>query len=317
MSCTGARRRGAKSEARRPAPLLRAARLLQQAARRAARAAAPLCRQPTVERPDDEMSADDEPHDSSSSSDWSADLAAGVGRAALRVRHTLLSRARATRVSALKAAKNLDRLSTAADASDVARGVSEDAGGLTELYKRKGGVGVLRSVALPFATAALSGTALFAAYEEAVELAGDRPGTHVAAGAVGGVAFACTTQLLNAVSTGEASRGARLLMAHLPKACVADGAEWAVSFATYDATKHWLLEAPVPAGDEHEDVAGSEVAAIAAAGAAAGVSQSAVNQLVHSGRFSIRAALRAAPLAGVGFAAWELGRATATHRDGG
>ena len=243
---------------------------------------------------------------------WAGDLTAGVGRAALRLRHTLLSRARATRVSAIKTARSLDRISTAADATGLARDVSEESGGLRRLYERKGGVGVVRSIALPFASAALSGTVLFAVYEEVVSHAEDKPGTHVLAGAAGGVAFASATNVLNALQTGSATQGARLLAAHLPRACVADGAEWAAAFGVYDATKRWLLDASAAAPvaeDEHAEVPSSEVAAVAAAGFVAGVSQAAVAQLVQTGRLSVRAAVRAAPAAGVGFAAWELGRA--------
>ena len=243
---------------------------------------------------------------------WAGDVTAGLSRAVLRAQKTLLSRARATRVSALKTARNLDRLSTAADASDVALGVSEESGGLKRLYLRQGALGFARSIALPFASAAVSGTALFAVYEEAVARAEDRPGTHVAAGALGGVAYACSTNVLSAVSTGSASRGARLLVAHLPRACVADGAEWATAFGVYDAMKRWLLDASAAAPvaeDEHAEVPSSLVAAVAASGCSAGFSQAAVSQLVHTGRLSLRAALRAAPAAGLGFAAWELGRA--------
>jgi hypothetical protein len=243
---------------------------------------------------------------------WAGDVTAGLSRAVLRAQKTLLSRARATRVSALKTARNLDRLSTAADATDVARDVSEESGGLRQLYTRRGGVGFARSIALPFASAAASGTVLFAVYEEAVARAEDRPGTHVAAGALGGVAYACSTNVLSAVSTGNASQGARLLVAHLPRACVADGAEWATAFGVYDATKRWLLDASAAAPvaeDEHAEVPSSLVAAVAASGCSAGAFASAVSQLVHTGRLSFRAALRAAPAAGLGFAAWELGRA--------
>ena len=243
---------------------------------------------------------------------WVGDVTAGVGRAVLRLRHTL----RTTRVPALKAARNLDRLSTAVDATDVARGVAEESGGsLRHLYERRGGVATLRSIALPFASAAVSGTALFAVYEEAVARSQDRLGTHVAAGAAGGIAFATTSGVLNllsALGTGSSSRAARLLAARLPRACVTDGAEWAAAFGVYDATKRYLLDvsaaAPV-AGDEHAEVPGSQVAAVAAAGAAAGLSQSAVAQLVQTGRLSLRSAIRAAPASAVGFAAWELGRA--------
>ena len=255
------------------------------------------------------MSAADAADETQDGGSWAGDLSAGVGRAALRVRHTLLARARATRVSAIKAARNLDRLSTAADATDVARGVSEESGGLRTLYERKGGVGVLRSVALPLASSAASGTVLFAVYEEAVARAEDQPGTHIAAGAAGGVAFATANNMLSALETGSVARGARLLTAHLPRACVADGAEWAVAFGVYDATKRWLLDAAQVEEDDHAEVQGNTVAAVALAGSAAGFCQSAVAQLVQTGRLSARAAVRAAPAAGVGFAAWELGRA--------
>jgi len=251
------------------------------------------------------MSEADDTQDGSS---WAGDLTAGVGRAALRVRHTLLARARATRVSALKTARNLDRLSTAADATDIAK----DSGGLRHLYERKGGVGVLRSVALPLASSVASGTVLFAVYEECLARAEDKPGTHVAAGAAGGVAFATANNTLSALETGNVARGARLLAAHLPRACVADGAEWAVAFGVYDATKRWLLDASAAAPVEEDaqaEVQGNTVAAVALAGSAAGLCQSAVAQLVQTGRLSARAAIRAAPAAGIGFAAWELGRA--------
>ena len=250
---------------------------------------------------------------------WAGDVTAGLSRAVLRTQQAILSRARATRVSALKTARNLDRLSTAADATDVARGVSEESGGLRQLYDRRGGVGFARSIAMPFASAAVSGTVLFAVYEEAVARAQDRPATHVAAGALGGVAYASSTNVLSALSTGSAAQGVRLLAAHLPRACVADGAEWATAFGVYDITKRWLLDAgaaaPV-AEDEHAEVSGSLVAAVAASGCTAGLSQSAVSQLVHTGRLSLRSAVRAAPAAGLGFAAWELGRAAGESSGG-
>ena len=243
---------------------------------------------------------------------WAGDVTAGLSRAVLRAQQAVLSRARATRVSALKTARNLDRLSTAADATDVARGVSEESGGLRQLYDKRGGAGFARSIALPFASAAISGTALFAVYEEAVARAQDRPATHVVAGALGGVAYATSTNVLSALSTGSAARGARLLVAHLPRACVADGAEWATAFGSYAVTKRWLLDAGAAAPlaeDEHAEVPGSLVAAVAASGCTAGLAQSAVSQLIATGRLSLRSAARAAPAAGLGFAAWELGRA--------
>ena len=251
-----------------------------------------------------------DPGEEAAQNSWAGDVTAGLSRAALRVQQTLLSRARATRVSALKTARNLDRLSTAADATDVARDVSAESGGLRQLYDRKGGVGFARSIALPFASAAVSGTVLFAVYEEAVSRAEDRPAAQVVAGALGGVAYASTTNVLSALSTGSASRGARLLVAHWPRACVADGAEWATAFGVYDATKRWLLDASaaVPVAEDEHEVPVNMVAAVAAAGCTAGLSQSAVSQLVHTGRLSVRAAMRAGPAAGLGFAAWELGR---------
>ncbi len=246
---------------------------------------------------------------------WAADVAGGGVRAVLRVQRSMLRTmptrlpALPTRLPALKATKGLERLAAAHDAADAVRAAADTHGvNVHALYKRAGAAGLARASVRPFLASAAAGTLLFATYDTAAEHAGDvlPAAAPLVCGAAGGVAHAALSTALSSERQWE----------RLPRAALVDAVQFGVAFQTYALARSTLLRVLDGGLDENaehaaldSDVYATHLAAFAAAGALAGAAQEAAAQLMTRQRPTLRSLVRAAPAAGLGFAAWELGSA--------
>jgi hypothetical protein len=234
---------------------------------------------------------------------WAGDVAGGFARAALRGKQSLYRHATSARprVSAVKAGRHLDRLSSSLDLAEAVRSSGEEHnGGIRELYARRGALGLARSVAVPFLASVACGTALFAVYETSLECAA----AHAPAAAAPVLPFVCG-------ALGGAVHGAAREL-RLSRVCATDAAEFAVAFGVFDVVKLQLVgeteERAAHKAQQHGELSIPSALAIAAAGACAGAAQSAASQMLQRQRPRLRAVLRAGPAGAVGFAAWEYGK---------
>lgn len=212
------------------------------------------------------------------------------------------------RVKAQVAHKALDRASKASDLADL---VSDARNATT--WTGKAAV-----AARGYATGFVCGTVLYGTYEDAQR----RSGSHVAGGALGGVAHGALAHLLSAESLPKSGLQLQSLLRGVPAAASRDGVSHAVLFGTYSALKRKLTgseERPIEAEASDTGLVfnARNVAAILGAGSVAGAGQSMTQSALSRAPVEWRPLLRSSGASGIGFAAFELGVALARRQGEG
>lgn len=231
------------------------------------------------------------------------DTLAGATRAFLRA-----GSLHAVKVKAKAAHKALESVSRASELASLAQEATASSTSFS---------GKVAHAARSYSTGFILGTVLYGTYEE-VEL---RSGSHVVGGALAGLVHGSLAHLLNAerLPTSKAHLGQ--LFTGLPRSAANDSVSHAVLFGSYAALKRQFWgseELPIDGEDTHGKVetTAREVAVVLGAGSAAGAAQTLSESILAwkpaAERWppvELRSLARSAPMAGIGFAALELGRA--------
>ncbi len=234
------------------------------------------------------------------------DTFGGAARALLRIKRT--GTLRGVRVKGKSAQAALERLGKAADVADL----------VSEARTAPSSAGKLVTAARSYATSFGLGTLLYGTYEHAA----DALDSHVAAGALAGAAHGAAAHVTGCESLPKTRAAVAGLLRGVPRAAAIDSGEYAVLFGSYAALKRRLtgsVEEPISAHKQGRTLVfdARAVAAVLGAGGAAGSLQAATSQLLKREPLQLRAILKAAPLSGIGFGAFELGNALARHHGGG
>jgi hypothetical protein len=238
------------------------------------------------------------------------DTLAGATRAFLRV-----GSLNAVKVKAKAAHKALENVAKATEWASLAHEASASTTFSGKVVK----------AARSYSTGFVLGTVLYATYED-VEM---RSGSHVVGGATAGLVHGSLSHLLSAETLPRNKAQVAELVVGLPRSAANDCVSHAVLFGSYAALKRQLLgseELPLEDEETHSGKARAEtnareVAVVLGAGSAAGAAQTLTESLLawRTERWpsvDMRSIMRSAPLAGIGFAALELGRALDRRRGG-
>ena len=242
------------------------------------------------------------------------DTFAGATRAFLRA-----GSLNAVKVKAKAAHRALESVSKATEWASLAQEATSSSNTVT---------GKVVKVARSYSTGFVLGTVLYGTYEE-VEL---RSGSHVVGGALAGLVHGSLAHLLSAETLPKSKAHVAELLAGLPRSAANDSVSHAVLFGSYAALKRQLLGSEeLPLEDEETHIGtlaraetnAREVAVVLGAGSAAGAAQTLTESILawrpateRWPSVDFRSITRSAPLAGIGFAALELGRALDRRRSG-